>query len=358
MCEGWWTEARNADERSGMHERGTKQRKLVEDTPRELPWIESRSLVRDFWSAVEYGGIPAFLGRLKARGHALVAKWGQDILLGKNEKQRDFSSISSWMQWQWQWSLELCQRWQPQTSATGNAILWNLGPLGIHAAQPYIAQAMRQKAAIVMLQEIRIPRGSKFRVQRDFRRKYPEHEYYIAAGSDFDLVADTDGDQVPSDGYNDGRAHIKVVTFLHKRVKRVFCPKALVVNWHKPREKKAPEHMAHGRILWLDAMTHEGGRISIINIHKATARRPDFQKRVNTHIQAEMNKSEMQRRIMGGDLNTPTSRTGYSISTKPHFEKVDNQFQEFIQRTGGSGGSEVLLKVELRQQGCSCTRMH
>ena len=43
--------------------------------------------------------------------------------------------------------LKLCQRWQPQTSATGNVISWNLGPLGIHAAQPYIAQAMRKKAA-------------------------------------------------------------------------------------------------------------------------------------------------------------------------------------------------------------------
>jgi len=62
---------------------------------------------------------------------------------------------------------------------------------------------------------------------------------------------------VPSDGYNDGKAHITVVTFLHKRV---FRPKALVVNWHKPREKKALEHMAHERVLWLDAMTHEGAR--------------------------------------------------------------------------------------------------
>jgi len=34
-------------------------------------------------------------------------------------------------------------------------------------------------------------------------------------------------------------------------------------------------------------------------------------------------------------LNTTTSRLGYSISTKSHFEKLDNQFQEFIQRTGG-----------------------
>jgi len=93
MCEGWWTEARNADERSGMQARGTKQRELIEDTPRELPWIESGSLVRDFWSAVEYGDIPEFLGRLKARGHALMAKWGQDILLGKIGKQKRFQFI-------------------------------------------------------------------------------------------------------------------------------------------------------------------------------------------------------------------------------------------------------------------------
>jgi len=124
------------------------------------------------------------------------------------------------------------------------------------------------------------------RVQRDFRRKYPEYECYIAAGSDIDLIADTDGDQVPSDGYNDGKAHITVVTFLHKRV---FRPKALVVNWHTPREKKALEHMAHGRVLCLDAMTHEEERISIINLHQATARRPDLQRRVNSQFQAEMN---------------------------------------------------------------------
>jgi len=68
---------------------------------------------------------------------------------------------------------------------------------------------------------------------------------------------------VPSDGYNDRRVLVTVVTFLHKRV---FRPKALVVNWHKPRKKKALEHMAHGRVLWLDVMTHEGERISITSI--------------------------------------------------------------------------------------------
>ena len=165
-----------------------------------------------------------------------MAKWVQDILLEKNGKQKDLSSLSSCMQWQWQWPLELCQRWQLQTSATGNVVSWNLGPFGIHAAQPCIAQATRKKAAMVMLQEIRIPQRSKFRVQQDFRQRYPEYECYITAGGDIDSVADTDGDKVPSDGNNYGREHITVVTFkfLHKRV---FRPKELVVNWHKPRGK-------------------------------------------------------------------------------------------------------------------------
>jgi len=125
--------------------------------------VSSHGSNQDHWCeifgqlpAVKYGGIPEFLGRLKARGHALMAKWGQDILLEKNGKQKDLSALSSLMQWQWQRLLELCQRWQPQTSATGNVISWNLGPLDIHAAQPYIAQTMRKKVAIVMLQEIRI----------------------------------------------------------------------------------------------------------------------------------------------------------------------------------------------------------
>ena len=103
-------------------------------------------------------------------------------------------------------------------------ISWNLGPLvlDIHAAQPYIAQAMRKKAAIVMLREIRIFQGSKFGIQREFRRKYPEYECCIVAGSDIHV-------------YNDGRVHITVVTFLHKRL---FHFKANVVNWHKLRKNR------------------------------------------------------------------------------------------------------------------------
>jgi len=61
------------------------------------------------------------------------------------------------------------------------------------------------------------------------------------------------------------------------------------VNRHKHREKKALEHMAHGLVLWLNSMTHEGERISIINIHQATARRgrrldPPCSKCERTHV--------------------------------------------------------------------------
>jgi len=92
MCGGWWTEARNTDEKSGMQARVTKQRKLVEETHREFPWIESGSLLRDFWSAVEYSGILEFLSRIKARGHALMA-WrnGVKISYWKKMENKKFS---------------------------------------------------------------------------------------------------------------------------------------------------------------------------------------------------------------------------------------------------------------------------
>ena len=34
------------------------------------------SLVRDFWTGIEYGRVLEFLGRLRNRGHRLIARWG------------------------------------------------------------------------------------------------------------------------------------------------------------------------------------------------------------------------------------------------------------------------------------------
>ena len=52
------------------------------------------SLVRDFWTAIKYDGVLKFLGRLRNRGHRLIARWGEEILLETSENQKMWSSIS------------------------------------------------------------------------------------------------------------------------------------------------------------------------------------------------------------------------------------------------------------------------
>jgi len=49
------------------------------------------SLVRDFRTAIEYGGVPEFLIRLRNRGHRLIARWGEEILLETSGNQRTWS---------------------------------------------------------------------------------------------------------------------------------------------------------------------------------------------------------------------------------------------------------------------------
>jgi len=123
------------------------------------------SLVRDFWTAIEYGRVPKFLARLRNRGHRLIARWGEEILLETFGNQKTWSSISGWVQWQWQRALESCQKWKPQTSPTGNVISWNLGPLHLSVALPYIAQTMQEGAAVVLLQEVLIREGTTVKVR-------------------------------------------------------------------------------------------------------------------------------------------------------------------------------------------------
>jgi len=102
------------------------------------------SLVRDFWTAIEYGRVPEFFIRLRNRGHRLIARWGKETLLETFNNQRTLSSISCWEQWQWQRALESCQKWKPQTSLTRIEISWNLGPLHLSAALPCVAQTMQK----------------------------------------------------------------------------------------------------------------------------------------------------------------------------------------------------------------------
>jgi len=290
------------------------------------------SLVREFWTSIEYGGVREFLGRLRNRGHRLIARWGEEILLETSGNPKKWSSISGWEQWQWQRALESCQKWKPQTSLTGNVISWNLGPLHLSAALPYIAQTMQRGAAVVLLQEILVRKGTKFKVRRELGQMFPKYECYISVGNHVD-VGNDENDETLADEYARNRTQITVVTFLHKKV---FQSHALTRTWYKPRDMLALEHMANGRVLWLEAKTHDKVSISIVNVHQATAKRHDLQRQVTHFLKAMIDAALAQQRIMGGDFNAALSRDGYAQSTSALYEKVDKFFQDFVQSTHGT----------------------
>ena len=57
----------------------------------------------------------------------------------------------------------------------------------------------------------------------------------------------------------------------------------------------ALEHMAQGRVLWLEAKTNDNVNISIVNVHQATAKQHDLQRKV-TLLLREMIDAEMTQR--------------------------------------------------------------
>ena len=71
---------------------------------------------------------------------------------------------------------------EPQTSLTGKVISWNLGPLHLSAALPYIAKTMQKGAAVILLQEVLIRKGTTVKVRRELRQMFPKYERYIAEG--------------------------------------------------------------------------------------------------------------------------------------------------------------------------------
>ena len=65
-------------------------------------------LVRKFWAAVDHREVPNFLNKLKSRGHMLIARWGEEMLLGEHGKQKSPWLIPRCEQWQWQQAFESC----------------------------------------------------------------------------------------------------------------------------------------------------------------------------------------------------------------------------------------------------------
>ena len=79
---------------------------------------------------------------------------------------------------------------------------------------PYIARTINKGAAVVILQEILIHKGTKTKVQREFKHKFLEYDCYIAAGNHIDMEKD-DNDVALPEEYARSAAQITVVTFLH-----------------------------------------------------------------------------------------------------------------------------------------------
>jgi len=151
---------------------------------------------------------------------------------------------------------------------------------------------MQKGAAVVLLQEVLIRKGTTIKVRRELRKMFPMYECYIAAGSHVD-VGNDENVRTLVEEYARDKAQITVVTFLHKRV---FQTNALARTWCKPRDLSALEHMAQGRVLWLEAKTHDNVSISIVNVHQATAKRHDLQQQVTLLLRAMIDAALTQRR--------------------------------------------------------------
>ena len=161
---------------------------------------------------------------------------------------------------------------------------------------------------------------------------FPMYECYIAAGSHVD-VGNDENDRTLVEEYARNKAQITVVTFLHKQV---FQTNALARTWYKPCDMSVLEHMAQGRVLWLDAKTHDNVSISIVNVHQATAKRHDLQRQVTLLLRAMIDTALMHRQIMGIDFNAALSRYSYAQSTCALYDVVDKFFQDFVHSTHGT----------------------
>jgi len=209
-------------------------------------------------------------------------------------------------------------------------ISWNLGPLHLSAVLPYIAQTMQKGAAVVLLQEVLIRKGTTVKVRRELRQIFAKYECYITTGSHVD-VGNDENDRTLAEEYVRNKAQITVVTFLHKRV---FQTITLARTWYKPRDMSALEFKSQGRVLLLEAKTHDNVSISIVNVHQAMAKRHDLQRQVTLFLRAVIDAALTQRRIMGGDFNAALSRYGYAQSTSALYDKVDKFSRtSCIQRT-------------------------
>jgi len=69
-------------------------------------------------------------------------------------------------------------------------ISWNLGPLHLSTALPYIAQTKQKETVVFLLQEVFIRKGTTVRFRQELRHMFTGYEYFIKMGSHVDAGND------------------------------------------------------------------------------------------------------------------------------------------------------------------------
>ena len=113
-----------------------------------------------------------------------------------------------------------------------------------------------------------------------------------------------DDDATLTEEYKRRAVQITVFTFLHTRV---FKANKLTRPSHRAWESPNLEHMSQGRILWLEAFTHNDVDLDIFNLHQTTAGRFDLQQLASNHLIVMIEARKGKCRLMGGDFNAATS---------------------------------------------------
>ena len=75
----------------------------------------------------------------------------------------------------------------------------------------------KKGAAVVLLQEVLIHKGTTVEVRRELRQMFPKYKCYIAAGRHVD-VGNDENDRTLTEEYACSKAQITVVAFLFKRI--------------------------------------------------------------------------------------------------------------------------------------------
>ena len=144
----------------------------------------------------------------------------------------------------------------------------------------YLGNAFRtlnQGFEIVMLQEVSFPPGAERQVRKELRRVGPEYMCVMEMGRHRGWEEASNESKTVRHGWHSGKQYA-VVTFFHM----AYFKMASKIEWNTTDTRKGLRHMTEGRVLWAEALTHEGKLIHAVNVHQATSAQPELQQQARS----------------------------------------------------------------------------